>query len=214
MLITELKPLEQILQYMDGENRVFLVGCHGCAEGCQTGGEPQVLEMKQRLEAAGKAVAGYSVIDMVCNDSAAGLRLMAHQDAIASADSLLVLCCGAGVQATAGIVDRTVHPACNTVSLGGGHAEWKNGERCMECGDCVLDYTGGICPIARCAKHLLNGPCGGSQGGHCEVSPELPCAWQLINDRLVKLGQLDKLLNIVAPKNWSVSLVGGPPAIR
>ncbi len=214
MLLTELKPLEQILQYLDGERAVFLVGCKGCAEGCETGGEPQVMEMRQKLQEAGKIVTGYSLIDTVCNQSLTALKLKAHEAEITSSDSLLVMCCGVGVQTTSAVVDRVVHPACNTISLGGAHAEWKDGGHCLECGDCILDFTGGICPIARCAKHLLNGPCGGSQKGRCEISPELPCAWQLISDRLTKLGRLENLEKIVAPKNWSVSLISGPPAKR
>jgi ferredoxin len=214
MLISEQKPFDEILKSLDGEKTVFLIGCKGCAEGCETGGEKEVMEMKQRLEEQGKTVTGFSVIDMVCDEPLTRLKLKAHAETIAPSDSLLVLCCGTGVQTVAASVDKVVHPGCNTVSLGGAHAEWREAERCLECGDCVLDFTGGICPIARCSKHLLNGPCGGSQGGKCELSPDLPCAWQLIIERLTKLGRLDKLEDIVAPKNWSVSLISGPPTKR
>jgi ferredoxin len=214
MLISEQKPFEEILSSLDGEKAVFLIGCKGCAEGCETGGEKEVLEMRQKLAEQGKAVTGFSLIDMVCDEPLTRLKLKAHEETIAASDSLLVLCCGTGVQTVAASTDKMVHPGCNTVSLGGAHAEWREGERCLECGDCVLEFTGGICPIARCAKHLLNGPCGGSQGGKCEVSPDLPCAWQLIIERLTKLGRLDKQESIVAPKNWSVSLTSGPPTKR
>lgn len=214
MLITEQKPLEEILKYLEGEQSIFLVGCEGCADGCETGGEPQVREMRGKLEEAGKTITGTSLIDFVCNENLVKLTLKAHEDKIVAADSLLLLCCGAGVQAASAVVDRVVHPGCNTISLGGRHSEWKEGERCLECGDCVLEFTGGLCPIARCAKSLLNGPCGGSVAGKCEVAPDLPCVWQQIIDRLVKLGRLDKLENIVAPKDWSVSLTGGPPSRR
>jgi ferredoxin len=214
MLISEQKPFEEILSSLDGEKAVFLIGCKGCAEGCETGGEKEVLEMKQRLEEQGKAVTGFSLIDMVCDEPLTRLKLKTHEETIAASDSLLVLCCGVGIQTVAQAVDKVVHPGCNTVSLGGAHAEWREAERCLECGDCILDFTGGICPIARCSKHLLNGPCGGSQGGKCELSPELPCAWQLIIERLTKLGRLDRLEDIVAPKNWSVSLISGPPTKR
>jgi hypothetical protein len=209
MLTTKQKPLEQILQYLDGENSIFLVGCRGCAEGCHTGGEQEVLEMKQKLEEAGKTIVGTSLIDFMCNENLVRMTLQAHEENILNADSLLVLCCGIGVQATSAVVDKMVHPGCNTVSMGGRHGEWRDGERCMECGDCVLEYTGGICPVARCAKMLLNGPCGGSQDGKCEVSPDVPCAWQLVIERLTKLGRLDKLERVVSPKDWSVSLMSG-----
>lgn len=214
MLISEQKPLEEILNYLDGEKNIFLIGCKGCAEGCESGGEKQVLEMKHTLEGQSKSVTGFSLIDMVCNETLTRMKLKTHQKEIEAADSILVLTCGIGVQTVAQVTDKAVHPGCNTLSSGGAHAEWKEAERCLECGDCMLDFTGGICPIARCSKHLLNGPCGGSQGGKCEVDPSIPCAWQLIIERLTKLGQLDKLEKIVAPKNWSVSLIAGPPVKR
>ena len=213
MLTTKQKPLEQILQYLDGEKNIFLVGCRGCAEGCHTGGEQEVLEMKQQLEEAGKTIGGTSLIDFMCNENLVRMTLQAHEENILNADSLLVLCCGIGVQATSAVVDKMVHPGCNTVSMGGRHGEWRDGERCMECGDCVLEYTGGICPVARCAKMLLNGPCGGSQDGKCEVSPDVPCAWQLVIERLTKLGRLDKLERVTSPKDWSVSLMSGSASI-
>lgn len=211
MLISEQKPMEEILQYFDGENNIFIVGCKGCAEGCETGGERQVVDMKQKLEEAGKKVTGVSLIDFACNEQLTKMTLRAHERQIVASDSLLMLCCGIGVQATASVVDKVVHPGCNTVSLGGRHGEWREGERCLECGQCVLEFTGGICPITRCAKQLLNGPCGGSVDGKCEVSPDLPCAWQQIIDRLTRIGKLDRLASVVPPKDWSVSLTGGPP---
>lgn len=214
MLITKQKPLEQILGYIGNESSIFVVGCKGCAEGCHTGGEKEVAEMKQKLEEAGKKVSGTALIDFMCNDSQVRLMLQPHEAEILASDSLLALCCGVGVQATSSVVDKMVHPGCNTVSLGGRHAEWREAERCMECGDCVLEYTGGICPVARCSKFLMNGPCGGSVNGKCEVSKDIPCAWQLIIDRLTKLGRLDKMQTIVAPKDWSVSLTAGAASKR
>ena len=77
----------------------------------------------------------------------------------------------------------------------------------------LLGVTGGICPIARCSKSLLNGPCGGSEDGHCEIDPEVPCAWQLIYDRLNEKGKLEAIINISEPKDWSQSRDGGPRKI-
>jgi len=214
MLISKQKPLEEILGYLEGEKSVFIIGCKGCAEGWQSGGEKQVAEMKSTLEEHGKAVVGVVVIDMLCDSALTRLRLRLYKKELAAADSILVLTDGAGVQTVAELVNKVVHPGCNTLSSGGAHAEWKEAERCLECGDCMLECTGGLCPVARCSKHLLNGPCGGSQGGKCEVDPAIPCVWQQIFDRLARLGQLDKLEKIVAPKNWSVSLISGPPVKR
>jgi hypothetical protein len=214
MLISEQKPLEEILDYLDGDKSVFLIGCKGCAEGWGSGGEKQVAEMKNTLREKGKTITGSVVVDMLCDSVLTRLKFRAHKKEIAAADSILVLTDGAGVQTVAEVVDKVVHPGCNTLSSGGAHAEWKEAERCLECGDCMLEFTGGLCPIARCSKHLLNGPCGGSQGGKCEVDPNIPCVWQQIVDRLAKLGQLDKLERVVTAKNWSVSLISGPPVKR
>jgi hypothetical protein len=214
MLISEQKPLEEILSYLEGEKSIFLIGCKGCAEGWGSGGEKQVAEMKNILQERGKTISGSVVVDMLCDKALTKLKLRAYKKEIAAADSILVLTDGSGVQTVAEVVDKVVHPGCNTLSAGGAHAEWKEAERCLECGDCVLEFTGGLCPIARCSKLLLNGPCGGSQGGKCEVDPDIPCVWQQIVDHLAKLGQLDKLERIVPPKNWSVSLMSGPPVKR
>jgi len=214
MLISKQKPLEEILSYLEGDKNIFLIGCKGCAEGWESGGEKQVAEMKSTLQEKGKTVTGSVVVDMLCDSVLTKLKLRAYKKEIAAADSILVLTDGAGVQTVAELVNKVVHPGCNTLSSGGAHAEWKEAERCLECGDCVLEFTGGLCPIARCSKHLLNGPCGGSQGGKCEVDPNIPCVWQQIVDRLAKLGRLDKLERLVTPKNWSVSLISGPPVKR
>jgi len=214
MLISKQKPLEEILSYLEGDKSVFVVGCKGCAEGWASGGEKQVGGMKATLQEKGKTVTGSVVIDMLCDATLTRLKLRAYRKEIAAADSILVLTDGSGVQTVAEVVDKVVHPGCNTLSSGGAHAEWKESERCLECGDCVLEFTGGLCPVARCSKLLLNGPCGGSQGGKCEVDASIPCVWQQIVDHLARLGRLDKLEMLVAPKNWSVSLMSGPPVKR
>ena len=204
MLVSELKPFEEILGYLNGEDSIFIVGCKGCAEVCQTGGEAQVLEMKQKLEQEGKTITGYTVVDFLCDKALAKLRLKAREEDIVAADSLLVMTCGVGVQATAAVVDKATHPACNTVGLGGARGEWRGSERCRECGDCLLDITGGICPLTACSKSLINGPCGGAKDGKCEVEPDVrDCGWQLIYERLKKLNRLDKMKEIVPPKAYS-----------
>jgi len=104
-------------------------------------------------------------------------------------------------------------PGLNTTFMGMPVEHGVFEERCQACGDCILGLTAGICPIARCSKQLLNGPCGGSQRGRCEVNPDIPCAWQLIYDRMAARGQLERLLEIQPPKNWSTSRDGGPRRI-
>jgi ferredoxin len=205
MIISELKPFPEILGYLDGEKKIFIVGCKGCAEVCQTGDEPQVLEMKQKLEQEGKTITGYCVVDFLCDKALVKTMLFPHEDEIDAADSLLVMTCGIGVQATAAVVNKLVHPAANTINAGGVGGTWRGSERCRECGDCVLDLTGGICPLTACTKWLINGPCGGAKNGKCEVEPDVrDCGWHLIYERLRKLGQLDRM-RTMAPvvKNYA-----------
>lgn len=213
MIISEQKPLPEILKSLEGEQRIFLVGCKGCAEACHTGGEAQVLEMKQKLEEEGKTVVDYTVVDFLCDKALVKFRLKVHEEEIISADSLLVMTCGIGVQATAAVVDKVTHPACNTINVGGSRGEWRGDERCLECGECLLDYTGGICPLTACTKGLINGPCGGARDGKCEFEPETrDCGWHLIYERLKKLNRLDKMKTMVGLKDYSK--MRPPPHLR
>lgn len=204
MIISQLKPDSEILGYLDGEAKVFLVGCKGCAEVCHTGDEAQVREMKQKLEKVGKTVTGYCVADFLCDKAQVKTRLLPHEAEIDAADSLVVMTCGIGVQATAAVVNKLTHPAANTINVGGASGTWRGSERCRECGDCVLDLTGGICPLTACTKWLINGPCGGAKDGRCEVEPDVrPCGWNLIYERLKTLGRLDKMKAMPPPKQYS-----------
>jgi len=205
MLYTENKPIDEILDSLSDEKNIFLLACNGCADVCETGGEKALWAMKADLEKAGKNITGTALVDFLCNKVLVATRLAREADALKEADSILVLTCGVGVQAVSKVVDKVVHPAANTVSLGGLKGLWPADERCQGCGECVLDCTGGICPIAFCAKSLLNGPCGGSQDGKCEIDKDTDCAWQLIYDRLKSLDKLENLARIIEPKDWQQS---------
>ncbi len=202
MILSKQKPLEEILGYLEGENSVFLVGCKGCAEASGTGGPEAVAEMKERLEEAGKKVTGTTVIDFLCDKALIRSRLKPKIEEIKTADSLLVLTCGIGIQAVAASVAKVCHPGCDTQNLGGMRGEWVGSERCNECGECMLEYTGGICPLTACTKSLLNGQCGGASQGKCELYPEKDCGWELIYKRLKSLNRLDKLQKLMAPKDY------------
>jgi len=203
MIVSAQKPWEEILGYLDGTNSVFILGCNGCAEASGTGGPLQVEEMSRKLGENGKKVTGFMTIDFLCQKALVKSRLRARVKQLEAADSILVMTCGIGVQAVSAAVNKACHPACNTISLGGSRGEWKGRERCLECGDCLLDYTGGICPLTACTKGLINGPCGGASQGKCELNPEKDCGWELIYKRLKGLNQLDKLSRLIAPKDYS-----------
>ncbi len=193
MILSEPKPLEEVLGYLQDEKSVFILGCNGCAQSSGSGGPVQVAEMKERLGEAGKKVTGTKVIDFLCDKALVKSGLRGKVDEVAAADSILVMTCGIGIQAVAAAVNKVCHPACNTVNLGGSRGEWRGSERCYECGQCLLDYTGGICPLTACTKSLVSGACGGANNGKCELSPDKDCGWELIYNRLKAKGQLDKL---------------------
>lgn len=203
MILSKQKSWEEILEYLDGENNVFILGCNGCAQASGTGGPEQVEEMKIKLAEAGKTVTGSTVVDFLCEKALVKSRLRSRIKQINEADSILVMTCGVGVQAVAASVNKVCHPACDTVNLGGSRGEWRGDERCMECGECLLEYTGGICPLTACTKGLINGQCGGASNGKCELDPEKDCGWELIYLRLKELNQLDKLKIFIAPKDYS-----------
>ena len=207
--ITEQKPLEEVMQYLDKHDSIYLIGCGSCATICHTGGKSEVLEMRDKLEAAGKKVTGWMVIPTAC-DELTGEALRQNAKAIEAADGILVMSCAFGVQTVSLYANKPVYPALNTLFIGKEERPGYFTEVCMQCGNCVLAKTAGICPLVRCAKSLLNGPCGGSVGGKCEISPDISCAWQMIYDRLAAMGRLDELEEIEPVKDWNTSLSGGP----
>ncbi len=209
--ITEQKPAEEIAGYIEKCRKVYLIGCGTCATLCHTGGKSEILAMKERIEASGKTVTGWMVIPTAC-DELTKYALEEDADNIRAADCILAMVCAVGVQTISLHLKeiRPVYPALNTLFIGMEESPGRFAEVCLQCGDCVLGRTAAVCPLVRCAKSLLNGPCGGSSDGKCEISPDVPCAWQLIYDRLVETGRLDDMEEIVPIKDWSVSVSGGP----
>jgi hypothetical protein len=203
MNATERKPDDEILASLRDADRVFILGCQGCPVGCETGGEPWLEEMTGLLEGAGREVTGAALVDMICNKAIVGIKLGRFVDRLEPADAILVGSCGVGVQAVGNMVGRRAVPAMDTICLGDYQGLWPSEERCAECGECVLAHTGGLCPITLCAKSLVNGQCGGTcDDGTCEVSPERPCGWHLIYERLRDLGRLDDLRRLVQPRDF------------
>jgi ferredoxin len=215
MIIAEQKSLDEIKTLIGNSEKVLVLGCGTCVTVCFAGGEREAaimassLRMATKLEGKNKAITDITV-QRQCEWEY--LDQVAEQ--IGEADVVLSLGCGIGVQAIAEHFPNTwVVPGLNTSFLGLPSEQGVWEERCAACGDCILGLTGGICPIARCSKTLLNGPCGGSEDGHCEIDPEIPCVWQLIYDRLSSMDKLDVLLDLQPPKNWQTSRDGGPRKI-
>jgi len=203
MNATERKPTEEITKSLEGVDRVFILGCQGCPLGCDTGGQPWVDEMTGVLEGAGKTITGSALIDMICNKAVVGIKLGRLAARLKESQAILVGSCGVGVQAVGNIVARRAVPAMDTICMGDYQGLFPSAERCAQCGECMIAYTGGLCPITLCAKSLVNGTCGGTQDdGSCEVSPERRCGWQLIYERLEALGRLDDLKRYNAPKDF------------
>ncbi len=207
--ITQSKPFEEIMQQLAQAQSVYIIGCGTCATMLHTGGRAEVLAMKEKLEAEGKKVSGWMIIPTAC-DLITREAIKEEATSIEKADTVLVMCCAFGVQTVAAFSNKPTIGALNTLFIGKEEGAGEYIEVCMQCGDCVLGQTAGICPLVRCAKSLFNGPCGGSVKGRCETDPETPCAWQMIYDRLSTWGQLDKMEDIIPVKDWSTSLSGGP----
>ena len=206
MIITEQKKYEDILKSLEGAEKVFIVGCGRCATSCETGGEEQVKAIAKKLKKDGKVITGASVIEAPCDERLVKKFSRDDKTKIEKSQALLVLACGAGVQTVAEAIKLPAYPALESLFLGKTKRLGEFYELCTMCGSCVLSDTGGICPVARCSKHLLNGPCGGSHEGKCEVDPNIDCAWYLIFKRLDEIGQLEKMKKIQKPKDYSAMI--------
>ena len=215
MIIAEQKSLDEIKSLVGSANNVLVVGCGACVTVCFAGGarEAEILSSSLRMASKLDGVTR-QVSDVTVQRQCEWEYLDTISEQVAAADLVLSLGCGIGVQAIAEhFPDTWVVPGLNTTFLGLPQEQGVWTERCAACGDCILGLTGGICPIARCSKSLLNGPCGGSEDGHCEINPDTQCAWQLIYDRLKSMDKLEVLMELQPPKNWQASRDGGPRKI-
>lgn len=199
MLMTKLKDKEAVAGLCSGN--VFIINCHGCKEVGFP--EKEAKELEAELAAAGK-VTGIITTDYICNPANLKLRLQAHLAEIEDADGVLVLSCGVGVQTVASFLeDKPVYAACDTIALPGFQGVTPLEYDCGQCGECFLNLTGGICPITACSKSLVNGPCGGTKCGKCEVDSDMECGWERIYRKLEKLGRLDVLRCPTQLHDWS-----------
>ncbi|MFC1501466.1 methylenetetrahydrofolate reductase C-terminal domain-containing protein [Elusimicrobiota bacterium] len=188
MIITVSKPFEEISKNLADFSKIFIVGCDACATKCNTGSEEAVKNMKSLLESKGKKVSGYIVLDTPC-DMRIVKKDLSKNSELLSSQCILVLACGAGVQAVEKIVDKAIVPGLNPVFVGTTERIGVFHEYCSVCGECILDKTGNICPVSRCAKGMINGPCGGAIGDKCETDIETDCVWVMIYNKLKKIGK-------------------------
>jgi len=204
MIVTEKKLEQEILDSLKGYRKIFLVGCGECATTCKTGGEPELLQMKELLGQAGKTVTGSCLPESPCSAGSIKIELAKNMKALRESEAVLVLSCGLGVQSVKDN-DRlglAIIPGCNSLFGAVIDAQGNLQEKCSLCGSCVLDLTMGICPITLCPKGLLNGPCGGMDKGKCEVDKEKDCAWVLIYREMEKKGKLEQFKAIQKTRDF------------
>jgi ferredoxin len=216
MIKAEQKPMDEILRYLNPYNKILLVGCGACVTVCHVGGEKEVGLLASGLRMARQKMGKMmEVLEATPPRQCEPEPALELTETIEKVEAVLSIACGVGVQTLVRHFPKTpVFPGVNTTFMGETVMQGVWEERCQACGNCILEKTGGICPIARCAKQLLNGPCGGSSKGKCEIKRETDCAWQLIYDRLKALGQLYKLEEIIPAKRWGVeSRDSGPRRI-
>jgi hypothetical protein len=198
--ITQKKPEKEIERLLKGLNRIFIVGCGTCTTLTRTGGDPEVRAMKTELSAKGKLVTGHTVVPVAC-DNLTREFLEDFGEQINQADTLLIMSCAFGVQTIARQLKKMVVPALDTLFIGKETAVGLFDEICTQCGTCIIGETGGICPVTNCHKGLVNGPCGGTNHGKCEIDVNKDCVWTLIYNRLQELGRLDSMRRYQKPRN-------------
>ena len=212
MIIAEKKPIEEIISTISGYKRLLILGCNECVTVCEAGGKKEVEVLASALrmhfiKEGQECQIDERTLERQCDHE----YLEEIRDVVDQYDAILSLACGVGVQFAAEKYHSTpLLPGVNTVCLGANEQRGMWTERCQACGSCVLAETAGICPVSRCAKRVLNGPCGGSTNGKCEINKDLDCAWQLIIDRLRAMDRLDDYEKLAPIKDWSTDRAGGP----
>lgn len=216
MIVAERKAISDIVEMIRDVEKLLVVGCGTCVTVCMAGGEKEVALVESALRLARRRQGRELITAGVTVQRQCEWEFIDEiQQQVLEADAILSLGCGAGIQALAErFCTSRVFPGVNTSFIGIVQSEGVWTEKCAACGDCMLHKTAGVCPIARCAKQILNGPCGGSQDGKCEIDQETECAWQIIYDRLIALGRAELLEDIEPPKDWTTAGYGGPRGLR
>jgi ferredoxin len=216
MIVADKKPIEEIIEEIKDRERILILGCNECVTVCEAGGKKEAGVLASALRMYFLNQGREVKIDEVTLERQCDHEYLEEiRDSIDQYDAVVSLACGVGVQFMAEKYRSTpVYPGVNTCFLGATEERGLWTERCQACGNCLLATTGGICPISRCAKRLLNGPCGGSTSGKCEINQEIDCAWQLIVDRLKALEKIDEYEKLAPIKDWSTDRAGGPRKVK
>lgn len=211
MIVGNQKPLEEILSSIKSRKskNILVVGCDSCMNVSLTGGKTEVEELVKNLKKEKLNAEGTVLVRQCETRFAKTLKNVEKYDLIVS------LGCSVGAQTLAEIYqEKIIIPGVDTSNMGAPVGQGVYKEKCIGCGSCDIERTGGICTLARCAKGLQNGPCGGSVNGKCEIDPESDCAWFLVYESLRKKGLLSNLITPAKPKDWSKSHSGGVRTIR
>jgi len=216
VIFAEWKPLDELVAKLEGHKRVLLVGCATCVAECAAGGEKEVETLAPLLSLAlKKKGAAIEIVTCTLEKQCDWEFVEELAELLDGVDAIMSVACGIGIQAIADrFRDIRVYPGVNTSALTIREEPGLWASRCAACGDCVLGETFGFCPVARCAKSLMNGPCGGTRdSGKCEIDEDVDCVWNQIVERAIERGQLDSLCNVRPPKDWSNSRHGGPKRV-
>ncbi|MCF8126929.1 MAG: methylenetetrahydrofolate reductase C-terminal domain-containing protein [Deltaproteobacteria bacterium] len=212
MIVAESKPIKELLEMVKDFKKILVVGCKGCVTVCNVGGAKEAAILASTLRISGRKenrdlVVGEHTLERQCDPE----YINELKDVVEDYDAVISIACGVGPQfLSERYPDKKVFPGVNTKFMGGAveHGVWA--ERCAGCGTCAIHLFGGLCPIARCSKSLLNGPCGGSSHGKCEISKEVDCIWDMIVNKMMEQDRLDELVQFRPPKNWTTARDGGP----
>jgi ferredoxin len=212
MIVADKKPIEEIIELVKDYKNILVAGCNECVTVCEAGGKKEVGVLASALRMYFMNQGDKRTIDEITLERQCDHEYLEEiRDSIDQYDAVVSLACGAGIQFMAEKYLKTpVLPGVNTCFMGVTEERGVWTERCQGCGQCILGKTAGICPVSRCAKRLLNGPCGGATMGTCELSRDLDCAWQLIINRLKELNRLEDYETLTPIKDWSTERAGGP----
>ena len=212
MIVADKKPIEEIIEDIKDHEKVLILGCNECVTVCEAGGKKEVGILASALRMyflnQGKEMKiDEETLERQCDHE----YLEEIRNVVDQYDAIVSIACGVGVQfAAEKYLSTPIYPGVNTCFMGVTEERGLWTERCQGCGQCILSRTGGICPVSRCAKRIMNGPCGGSSKGMCEINKELVCAWQLIVERLKALDRFEEYEDLSPIKDWSTDRAGGP----